>query len=448
MTFLQKYKYWIYAGKFTAIQKIAVLVIGVFSFMILARQLGPADFGIWGLFISIAAITETARTALVRNAFIKFMHQVAEDEQSSLQGSAFMLNLILSVLLSVVFICFSGLIANFLKAPVLASMLRYYSIALILSTFFTHAEMLLNAKMIFNRILWLQISRQGTLLFLIICTFFLNLAFSPILLLWYYIAAIAVGVFVSYLISKPYLDINFRNTNTFILQLWKFGRFVFGNNVSSLLFRSTDGFITSYYFGTAVTAYYSASLRISNLVDMPSVVFADILFPKAAKFDSKDLSSVKHVYEKTVGATLVFSVPALLIILLFPEFILSILAGKEYIQAAGILRVTAFFGFTLPFLRQFGTIMDATGQPKIAFRLMFFALIFNIPSNLVCVYMLGPIGAAIGTAFTYFLLFIISQYIMYKRFHVLVKNIFINTWGIYSEILKFDWFRSNSKLKI
>jgi len=444
MLIFQKYKYWIYAGKFTAIQKMAVLVIGVISFMILARQLGPSDFGIWGLFISIAAITETARTALLRNAFIKFMHQVSEEEKSSLQGSVLMLNLILSIILSLLFISFSGIISNFLNAPILSSMLKYYSIALILSSFFAHAEMLLNSKMIFNKILWLQISRQGTLLFMIICTYLLGVSFDLILLTFFYIIAIAVGVFVSYILSRPFLEMQFSRSNHFIYRLWKFGRYVFGNNISSLLFRSTDGFITSFYFGTILSAYYNASLRISNLVDMPSVVFADILFPKAARFDRNDLSSVKHVYEKAVGATLVFSIPALLFILLFPEFILTILAGKEFVQASGILRVTAFFGFTLPFLRQFGTIMDATGQPQIAFRLMFFALIFNIPSNLVCVYFWGPIGAAIGTAITYFILFIISQYIMNQRFGVLVTQIFKNTWGIYAEILKFARVQPNN----
>ena len=434
MSIFRKYEYWIYSGKFTAIQKVSTLLMGIFSFMLLARMLGPSGFGVWGLFITISSITETARTALIRNAFIRFMHQHSEEDESSLQGSALVLNLVISTVIGLLFLALSTPLAGWLNAPELAEMLSIYFFALVVSVIFSQAEMLLAAKMAFRSIFWMQFFRQGVLLLLIAICFLAKVQVSITHLSYFYLASVISGSIIGLKLIMPFLKMNFKGYKNWLPRLWHFGKFVFGNNVCSLLFRSTDNFITSMMFGPAVSAYYNASLRIGNLVDMPSVVLADILFPKAAKYNMTDRASIKHIYEKTVGATLVFSFPALIILLLIPGTLLHLLAGEKFVVAENILRVTAFFGFTLPFLKQFGTIMDATGRPDINFKLMLFAFCINIGINLFCVHLFGVIGAAIGTAITYFILFVTGQYILYRKFGVNCINVFRNTYMLYGEI--------------
>lgn len=436
MSIFKRYSYWIHSGKYTVIQKLSTLLIGIISFMLLARVLGPAGFGVWGLFLVISSITETARIALIKNAFIRFMHQTKEEEHGDLQGAAFMLSLSLSLILAVLFLLLASPVSYWLNAPELAIMLRWYALSILVSVLFSHFEMLLNAKMDFRGICWMYCVRQGLLLLLIGFYSFFKLETSLQLLSIFYLISLFFGSIVGYRFASPYLKWKFNNYRAWINQLWHFGKYVFGNNVSSLVFRGTDNFITSTYFGPAVSAYYNASLRIGNLVDMPSQVLGDILFPKAAKYNSTDKGAIKHMYEKTVGATLIFSIPALILMIAIPEFILHVLAGQKFIVAAPILRVTAFFGFTLPFLRQFGTIMDATGHPDINFRVMFLSLCVNIVTNIVGVHFFGVIGAAFGTATTYFLLFIITQVILYRRFGVQSVNIFKNTLSLYKELFK------------
>ena len=48
MSIFKKYSYWIHSGKYTAIQKFSVLGMGIVSFMLLTRVLGPEGFGVWG----------------------------------------------------------------------------------------------------------------------------------------------------------------------------------------------------------------------------------------------------------------------------------------------------------------------------------------------------------------------------------------------------------------
>lgn len=223
-------------------------------------------------------------------------------------------------------------------------------------------------------------------------------------------------------------------------QLWHYGKYIFGTNVSAQAFRSADAFLSAAVFSPAVSALYNASNRISNLVDLPSQVLADVAFTKASKIDNKDRTAVKNMYEKTTGAIMVFSLPALLFILLFPEWVLYILAGKAFVQAAPILRITAFFGFILPFLKQYGTIMDATGFPQINFRTNLLAFVLNVVFCYIGLRLFGYLGAAIGMALTYICIFITTQHILYKKFGVRVWHVFTHMVAFY--IVLFNMARS------
>src|SRR5690606_19757894 len=114
--------------------------------------------------------------------------------------------------------------------------------------------------------------------------------------------------------------------------------------------------------------------------------------------------------------------------------ILYLLAGEKFIEAAPILRITAFFGFMLPFLKQFGTVIDATGNPRLNFRLMFSGCLINILTNILFVHFWGVTGAAIGTFTTYLVLFVISQVILKRKFGISLTNVIENTVLIYFEI--------------
>jgi lipopolysaccharide exporter len=344
------------------------------------------------------------------------------------------LSLSISTALAVIFLAAAIPAASWLKAPDLAAMLQWYALTLMLTAFFSQWEMLLNAKMDFRGVCFMYCIRQGLLLLAIAVYFVLGRAITPGLLSFYYMLSVLVGSAVGTKFARRHTRWNFHGYRPWIGQLWRFGRYVFGNNFCSLLFRSTDNFMTSHFINPGISGSYNACLRIGNLVDIPSQVFGDVLFPKAAKFSASDKSAVKHMYERTVGATLVFSLPALLVLLLFPSLILHILAGGKFIDAAPILRVTAFFGFTLPFMKQFGTIMDATGDPKTNFRVMFLALCLNIVTNWFGIHFFGVIGAALGTATTYLIIFIVIQTILNRKFGVRLLNVFRNTASLYREL--------------
>jgi lipopolysaccharide exporter len=451
MSVFNKYKYWIHSAKYTTIQKFAVLFIGILSFILLARILGPGGYGVWGLFMIISALTETARNALIRNAYIWFSHQHEEKEENKLQASAFVLSTLMSAALAILYLVLSWPIANALNAPSLAIMLQVYSISLLITVLFSHAETILMAKTDFRAICWMNCLRQCVLLGCIVVCLAGSIPITALMLSLFYLGSVVAGTALGYTLAKPHLHWQFHGYREWLPKMWRFGRYVFGNNLFSMLFRGSDVVLTAILFDPGISAYYNASQRISNLVDMPSAVLADIMFPKVAKFNPSDKSSVKHMYEKAVGTTMTFSIPALLILLIFPRQILHILAGEQFVQAASILQVAAFFGFLLPFLKQFGTVIDGTGAPHINFRLMLLGFVINIFIILGFTELWGVIGTAIGTATTYFILFVISQVILNKRFGITLPGVLRNIVSFYMELfhtMRSMGKRGNSKTKL
>lgn len=434
MNLFKKYSYWVHSGKYTTVQKFSVLGLGVIQFMVLTRKLDPPIFGVWALFMTISSIVEAGRTALLRNGFIRFMHQTPESEHGKLQSASLMLSLWVSGGLAVLFFGLAGAASAWLNAIPLAGILRWYALTLIVTVVFSQAEMLLNSKMDFRGVCWIYVIRQGLLVGMIVLYYIFKWKLSLDLLAIFYLGSVTAAGLAGIWFCRPYTKWDFAGYRPWVSRLWQFGKYVFGTNISSLLFRSTDNFSTSRMINTTISGHYNACLRISNLVDMPSQVLGDLLFPKAAKYNAEDRGAVRHIYERTVGAIMLFSMPALVILMLFPGQILHLLAGSKYLDAAPVLRITAVFGFTLPFLKQFGTIMDATGHPQVNCAVNVGAFIINIGNNYLGIHYFGVLGAAMGTATTYFITCTVTQVILYRKFGIRFLGVFRNAFSLYGEI--------------
>src|SRR5215217_5031802 len=440
MSALKKYGYWIHSSKFTALTKFSNLFVNLVSFIVLARILTPTEFGVWGLFTTIFATIQTARISLIRSAFIRFMNQTGKEEHRSLQASAFAVSMMISVFIAACFLIVAPYVRDWLNAPGLDTMLRWCALTILVSTVSSQCEMSLTATMNFKAVSYQYLVRQCSFLLVVTFYWFSGWKLTATSLSVYHLLAIFISTFVALNRTKSILKLGFKGYKKWMPQLWQYGKYVFGTNVSAQAFRSADAFLTSGIFSPALSALYNASNRISNLVDLPSQVLADVAFTKAARIDNSNKLAVKNMYEKTTGAIMVFSLPALLFILCFPELVLQILAGKEFVKAAPILRITAFFGFILPFLKQYGTIMDATGFPQINFLTNLLAFFLNFTFNYIGLKTFGYLGAAIGTALTYSCIFLATQRILHKKFGVSIWQVFVNTFWFY--IVLFGMVRS------
>ncbi|MEX0596322.1 MAG: polysaccharide biosynthesis C-terminal domain-containing protein, partial [Candidatus Paceibacterota bacterium] len=150
--------------------------------------------------------------------------------------------------------------------------------------------------------------------------------------------------------------------------------------------------------------------------------------------ENKEL--IKYYYEKTVGATLCFTIPMILFIILFPKFIILFISGPKYLEAIPFLQLLSVTGIFLAFLKQYGVIIDSTGRPKVNFITITIIAFIYVVFTYIGIKYYGFMGAVYALIAAHIVGFIITQIILYKFFRIRFINCFKQAFLLYPELIK------------
>jgi len=202
--------------------------------------------------------------------------------------------------------------------------------------------------------------------------------------------------------------------------------------MSTMFYKNVDKLTLGYLIGPAAFAVYDAAGKVTQMVEAPSFSIAAVVFPQGAeRMAEQGAVGVKRLYERSVGAILAIILPFLIAILLFSKQIMLAFAGPAYLESAGVLVITAFFGLFLPFAVQFGTILDATGKPAVNFAYTLFTAILNLALSWWFIQQYGLMGAAWATLTGYALSFVLMQLYLYKHFRINALHAFLHIPDFY-----------------
>jgi lipopolysaccharide exporter len=198
------------------------------------------------------------------------------------------------------------------------------------------------------------------------------------------------------------------------------------------LFANLDQLITARFLNPAAVASYNAASRINGLVDIPSYAASEVIFPKISKASAEEgMDKVKYLYEKMVAVLLSFTTPAALFIILFPKLVITLIAGKEYLDAAPILQLYMITGILRPMQNQAANLLNSIGKPGLCLVINAISLAANLVINYVCLKQFGFYGTAIGTLITCLLGSTAWYFIMKKQISARLKNIILYMLDFY-----------------
>lgn len=189
------------------------------------------------------------------------------------------------------------------------------------------------------------------------------------------------------------------------------------SNSSFYLMSMIDILMISYFLPESETGIYSNASKVANLNILFLFAINAIASPKLAQFHSnQEISSLKAFVKETSRLSIILSLPTLLIILIFPEFLLS-LFGEEFTAGKTVLIILAIGQFFNAVAGSIMNVLNMTGKEKVAKNIIISATIINFILNVILIPRYGIIGAAISTGFTTILwngLGVISVYKHYK----------------------------------
>lgn len=430
---------WLLAGLYNGLQKLSVPIFGVLSTMILAHKaLTKTEMGVWSLFLVATSFVELIRQALVKTSLIKYINHSSKEDHKYVLSAALFLNAVVTIVLILILLVFTPWIARVLEAPALEPMLYIFFAGMLLLIPFSHFEWIMYSKSQFVGLFWTFFARQGISLLLMIAYLIFNDKITLNQLVIFYCIGILLGIGVAYKNVKHQLDKTFVLSVEWLKRLWNFGKYVFGSGLSTLVFANASQLMLSPILGSMMfTGSQGVAARVINLADMPSQVLSDMLFPKSARkeiAENKDI--IKYYYEKTVGATLCFTIPMVLFILCFPKLIILIIAGPQYLDAIPYLQLISFSGIFLAFLKQFGVILDSTGKPQVNFLTITVIALVHVFFTYWFITHFGFIGAAYALLCSHVIGFFITQTLLYKYFGIRFLSCFTHAFKFYPELLK------------
>ncbi|MEM1324607.1 MAG: flippase [Bacteroidota bacterium] len=430
----QEKSYWIRSGALTLMERFATQFLALISVMLLFRALTKAEVGQWATFLAIVTIVEVGRTGLLQNALVRFLSTAESTTYRQIATASFVLNLLITIPLAALIYGLSDTLSEVVRAPQIAILFKWYALTTIALIPFLQFNFMQQANLEFRGIFWSAVVRQS-LYFLYIAIFFgLDWDISLTALVIVRTVGIVLGTVVTYFFAKPFLQFAQQVDWSWVKQLFNYGKYVMGTNLSTMFYKSIDRIMIARFLGEVPVGIYDAAIKVTNLAEAPTFSMASILFPQSARRLSEGKAAIKQLYEKAVGAILAILLPALLFVLVFAEWIIWVVAGEAYLEASNILRVTMFYGLFIPYAVQFGTVLDSTGRPRINFIFTLASALLNVVFNYLFIVQYGAIGAAYGTLTTYAIAFIAMQIYLGRTFGITAFRPFYYSFYFYRKM--------------
>lgn len=433
--------FWFQSVFFTLLNRFSLIAFGVIGYIILAKKVFPTatEMGIWSLFLSIITVVETIKQGLLRNPMIKFLSEPEYiNNRNKIQSISLLVNIGFSLLVILLIIFGGRTLSRWLHTPELYELCLWGILFILLLIPFNHFEVLLQAHFKFRQIFYGYFLRQGLfLLGIIVLLIFYRSSLTLVNLVKLQIGALLSGSVVLLYFARVYFYDGFDLDKVTAWKMFHFGKYIFGTNISSTLGRYADQFITANLISAEVVAYYNVVSRINNMMDVPSMAVADVLFPKNVEaMANTGTEKVRYYFERMVGTIISILAPISILIFIMPHLFIKILAGSKYMSAVPILETVILFSFLRPFSYQFGATMDAIGKPRINFWVNLLAMSLNYGLMYLGLRYTGWLGAAYGSVIAGTLSFLVIYFVLNRTIGVRLGETFGYVWTSYKDMLR------------
>jgi O-antigen/teichoic acid export membrane protein len=136
-------------------------------------------------------------------------------------------------------------------------------------------------------------------------------------------------------------------------------------------------------------------------------VISIVLLPLfASLWHQRRIALLRASVQDLYGYVFLLTVPLVASALIYPDFIINLLFGAKYIDAAPILRWLATGSLFLTLNAVTAAVFSSMGTPGRTARVVTMGAVLNVLGNLLLIPKYGGVGAAIATMFSSLLIFL------------------------------------------
>jgi len=388
----------------SVIEKILLLLTAVF----LARYLGVADYGKWGLVLSFCAIISIINDYGLRIDMMRKISKSFSKIKTEI-GNVMILSVIISTALIIITI--------FLPSAILDGEIKSLCIVILAAGIFNGVSGALmntfSAKQMMEYNSFVRVASATLMIIGYLGVIFFHQGLMALAIVTLINRAL-ISIIVMFLVRKKF------SINTLIIkpEMWKSLLlsaipFTIGFAISRIYFKIDMVMMSWMNTGDFQLGLYNATTNIIVNLQFLPLTFGYTIFPILSSLSMTSKSFVEK-YNRYIKISLAIVLPIAIIIALFPSLILNIIFGKSYETGALSLRILSLFLLFSAVTIVQKNRLSATGHQKLIIKVMFAGIILNILMNLYFIKAFGYVGASITT--------VISEFVTMVIFTILIMR--------------------------
>ncbi|MEK7502621.1 MAG: oligosaccharide flippase family protein [Patescibacteria group bacterium] len=370
--------------------KIFARTLSFLRIIIIARILSPSQFGVYGVATLVLALIEI----LTETGINIFLVQKKEHAENYL-STAWIVSILRGFLISLVIFSSSFFVAGFFKSQEVLPLLMLISLVPAIRGFINPSIVYFQKNLNFHKEFYYRSS-----VFLIetvisiLCVIVLK---DPIALIYGLIGGSIFEVIISFLFVKPRPDFKFKKQ--LFSEIISSGKWVTASGIFTYLFLNADNIVVGRVLGTASLGIYDMAYSIAILpISEVSDIVLRVTFPVYVRI-SEEKERLKKAYIKTTLLIAVLVLPVLFLFLVFPEQLILLFLGRQWTDAADILKVLAIFAVISTIGSTSSAVFYAVKKQKYVTIISAISFVVMITSIIPLISAFGLVGAGIAVIF-------------------------------------------------
>ncbi|NHX35608.1 MULTISPECIES: flippase [Halolamina] len=397
-----------------------VVELGV-SFLakaLIARYLGPSNYGAVSLGITMLALLSTLSLLGLNTGVGRYLPRF--DDESDRRGvmwSAFQIVLPVSVLVGVIVAVSAEPIATYaFHNPSIVPIIRTFGLTvpfaalMKLSVGGIQGVQLARPKVIVNNFTPPITRFTAVAIALVVGAGAVGIATAYALA---YVAAALVGLY--FVVRKTPMFSSVKPTSMH-RELLSFSAPLIVSSAMGFVLTDLDTFMLGYFATTNAVGVYNVIYPLAHLLMAALTAFGFLFVPVISRLDAEgETEDMKRVYQVVTKWIFMATLPAFLVIALFPELTISMTFGNEYRVGATALSILSIAFFSHSIAGPNANVLTSIGRTRAIMWDNIVVAVVNTILNLLLIPRYGFLGAGIATAASYLLLNFLYSLQLYRE---------------------------------
>ena len=363
-----------------------------FAMILLARWIGPTDFGLIGIIAVFIAIGRSLTDSGMTNSLIRTKNPEQAD-----YSTVFIVNIIMSLLVYVIVYIVAPFIADFFGYKILINIIRIYCILFLIIAFSAVQLAILTKRMEFKKIT--KINFPSTLVGVSIGLYLGYHDYGVWSIVWMYLSTEFVRSVLLWLFSnwKPRLIFS----STKFKFHFKFGYKLVLSSLLDIVFKNLYNLLIGKYYSVQTLGFYE---RSKQFCEYPSssltAIISKVAYPMLSQIQD-DPKRLNYIYRKLLRISFFIIAPLMLGLAAIAKPLFLVILGDEWVPAILFFQILTLAMMLYPIHAFNLNILQVYGRSDLFLKLEIIKKCI-ITISIIIAFKFGVVGLVWSSVFTSF----------------------------------------------